>query len=122
MYKIFKKLTDVSNGGQKLPLISRKILEIIHGYNHRKYWRRRSVVIDPNNKTNIIVKLLYLIYIKRIDARHHCSFGTTFHSGAKFATPPFLPHGPNGIIVGGGCYYRFSCYIISSGNHSCWKC
>lgn len=77
-----------------------RIMSLIRGYNHDKYWRRRSVVIDPENKTPLIVKLYYLFYIKRVDARFGCSFGTNLHSGSKFATPPFLPHGPYGIICG----------------------
>lgn len=94
------KLVNTQNGGKDLPLISRLFNGLIKNYNHKKYWKRRSIVINPNDKTNIITKLLYLIYIKRIDAKHHCSFGTTLHSGAQFTTPPLLPHGPNGIIVG----------------------
>ncbi len=37
---------------------------------------------------------------KKTDAYHNCSFGTNLNSGAFFTTPPHLPHGPNGIIVG----------------------
>lgn len=76
------------------------LLSWIHGYNHEKYWRRRSVAIDPTNKTPKLLKLYYLFWIKRVDARHHCSFGTNLHAGAYFATPPNFPHGPNGIICG----------------------
>lgn len=54
----------------------RKILSFIQHYDHDKYWRRRSVVIDSMNKTNILIKLYYLYYIKKTDARHLCSFGT----------------------------------------------
>lgn len=44
-------------------------------YNHEKYWRKREVVINPNNKSALILKLYYLFYIKRIDARLGCSLG-----------------------------------------------
>lgn len=57
-------------------------------------------MIDPNDNTSLPIKLYFLFYIKRVDARHHCSFGTNIHAGAYFATPPHLPHGPNGIICG----------------------
>lgn len=81
---------------------------IVQHYNHDKYWRRRNVVINPIDKTNIFIKLYYLWYIKRCDAFNNCSFGTDLNSGARFAEPPYLPHGPNGIIVGHdvaiGCY------------------
>lgn len=76
------------------------ILSLIQKYNHKKYWKRRSIVVDPNNNTNILIKLYYLYYIKKRDAFHNCSFGTNLNSGTIFKTPPHLPHGPNGIIIG----------------------
>lgn len=78
----------------------RILLYWIQHYNHKKYWKRRSIVTNPNDKTCLLLKLYYLYYIKRTDAYHNCSFGTNLNSGAYFATPPYLPHGPNGIIVG----------------------
>lgn len=93
-------ITHMNRGGMDKTPFQKWILARIHGYDHEKYWRRRSVVIDAGNKTPLLLKLYYLYWIKRIDARHHCSFGTNLHAGAFFATPPFLPHGPNGIIVG----------------------
>lgn len=77
-----------------------KILSLIQGYNHEKYWKRRAIVIDPNNKTPLFIKLYYLWYIKRKDYKFHCSFGTNLNSGSIFETPPHLPHGPYGIICG----------------------
>lgn len=76
------------------------ILAYIQNYNHSKYWRRREIVINPANKTNVLLKLYYLYYLKKIDAFHNCSFGTNLNSGTVFKSPPILPHGPNGIIVG----------------------
>lgn len=76
------------------------ILSYIQKYNHEKYWNRREKVIDPLNKTNILIKLYYLYYLKKCDAYHNCSFGTNLHSGTIFKSPPVLPHGPNGIIIG----------------------
>lgn len=75
------------------------IISIVTGYNHKKYWKRRKYVVD-NNKGNLLVKLFYLQYIKRIDSKRLSSFGTSLNQGAYFSTPPNLPHGPNGIIVG----------------------
>lgn len=76
------------------------ILGIIQGYNHKKYWRRREFVINPNSKASLLRKLYYLYYIKKVDSRKCCSFGTNLNAGAYFQEPPLLPHGPNGIIVG----------------------
>lgn len=80
-----------------------KIINWVRGwvqhYNHDKYWKRRAIVVDPNNKTPKIIKLWYLYYIKRCDAFNCASLGTDLNQGAKFANTPLLPHGLNGIIV-----------------------
>jgi serine O-acetyltransferase len=76
------------------------ILCYIQKYNHEKYWCRRNIVINPKNNTNILIKLYYLNYIKKVDAYHNCSFGTNLNSGTIFDSPPHLPHGPKGIIIG----------------------
>lgn len=86
-------------GVNKTPL-QRRLLAWIYGYNYEKYWKRRSIVINPKDKTPKLLKLYYLLWIKRVDARHHCSFSTNMNAGSEFVTPPFLPHGPNGIICG----------------------
>lgn len=80
--------------------LGRIILSWIQHYNHEKYWKRRAVVTNPQDKTNLLLKLYYLYYIKKTDAYHNCSFGTNINAGAFFATSPHLSHGPNGIIVG----------------------
>lgn len=68
-----------------------------------------------------LIRLYYLFWIKRVDAKHHCSFGTNLNAGAEFATPPFLPHGPNGIICGHDIKVGAKCIIyhqvtIAGGN------
>ena len=91
--------------------LGRKVMSLIRGYNHEKYWKRRSIVVDPNNKTWIILKLYYLYYIKKIDSKFGCSFGTNLNSGSTFETPPFLPHGPYGIICGHDWHVGKNCII-----------
>lgn len=91
--------------------IGHKILSIIQGYNHEKYWRRRGVVTDSQNKAPLLLKLYYLYYIKRIDAKKHCSFGTNLNSGTIFKTPPKLPHGPARIIIGHDLIIGAQCTI-----------
>ena len=50
---------------------------------------------------NILYIMTYLkYYIKRTDAKHLSTFGTSWNQGAVFSAPPILPHGMNGIIVG----------------------
>lgn len=88
------------------------ILSIVQNYNHKKYWARRKKVIDPSNKVPLLIKLYYLYYIKRTDAYHNCSFGTNLNSGALFSSPPQLPHGPKGIIVGHDTVIGENCRIF----------
>lgn len=87
-------------------------LSLIQHYNHDKYWKRRSIVVNPQNNTPLFLKLYYLFYIKRIDAYHHCSFGTNLNAGTVFDTLPILPHGPNGIIVGHNLHIGAGCTIF----------
>lgn len=114
-------LTRFNRGGVNKSPIQQRLLNFIHGYNHEKYWKRRSIVVDPSSHTSIWLKMYYLFWIKRVDARHHCSFGTNLNGGAYFATPPFLPHGPNGIICGHDIRVGSKCIIyhqvtIAGGN------
>lgn len=91
--------------------IGRKIMSWIQNYNHDKYWKRRFILIDPSNHTPTLIKLYYLYYIKKTDAAHNCSMGTNLNAGAKFASPPNLPHGLNGIIIGHDVSIGHNCTI-----------
>ena len=77
----------------------KKIMGIIQHYDSDKYWNRREIVVNPANKTNKLIKLYYLFYIKKCDAYNNASMGTDLNQGAVFETRPQLPHGLNGIIV-----------------------
>lgn len=56
MKHLLKKLTDTSDGGKNLPWISRKLMAFINGYDHQKYWYRRSVVVNPKKWSFSFVK------------------------------------------------------------------
>ena len=75
------------------------IMGRVQHYNPDKYWKRREIVVDPENHTPKIVKLYYLYYIKKCDAFNNASLGTDINQGAVFESRPDLPHGLNGIIV-----------------------
>ena len=90
----------------------KKIYNIIKHYDHEKYWRRRSLLIDPKNRLPLIVKFFYLYYIKKTDSYHNSSFGTNIGSGALFMTSPNLPHGPSGIFVGHDTIVGSNCTIF----------
>lgn len=109
---LFGKLTNLKEGGAHLPKLSKLILSFIKGYNHEKYWRRRAVVVDTSKRKSLLLKSLYLVWIKRIDAKHGCSFGTSINYGASFSTPPMLPHGIDGIIVGHDAKIGKDCVIF----------
>ena len=85
---------------------------IIQKYNHKKYWKYRSIVVDPSRGSKI-GDLFRLYYIKRADTFHNASMGTHRNFGASFAEAPQLPHGLNGIIV------SHNAVIGSSGNN--WR-
>jgi serine acetyltransferase len=69
------------------------------------------VVVDPQNRTPLLLKLYYLYYIKRIDSKKNCSFGTNLNAGSRFKTPPHLPHGPARIIIGHDLCIGSNCTI-----------
>lgn len=83
---------------------------IVQRYNHKKYWRYRSIVVDPS-KGSKIGDLYRLYYIKRADAFNNASMGTHRNFGASFAEPPQLPHGLNGIIVSHNAVIGKGCRI-----------
>lgn len=72
----------------------------IKHFHYDDYWRYRSIVTNKNNKTIRLIKLYYLYKIKRMDAFNNASTGTDLNGGAFFKSPPHLPHGLNGIIIG----------------------
>lgn len=78
------------------------ILSKLYKFNKGKYFRRREIVINPNDNTPLLLKLYYLYYCKRKEIRFQSSFGTNLNEGTVFKSPPHLPHGMNGIIVGKG--------------------
>ena len=95
----------------QLSFIERFFRSAVQHYNHEKYWRYRAIVIDPDRGTRL-GDLFRLFYIKRADAFNNASMGTHRNFGAKFATPPILPHGLNGIIVTHNAEIGENCIIF----------
>lgn len=95
-----------------LKLIKNSISNLIYHYNHEKFWKDRSIIIDNNNKCPQFIKALLLLRVKRSEAFSNAYFGTTIGGGAKFLSPPILPHGLNGIVV--SCYAEIgnNCTIL----------
>ena len=73
---------------------------ILH-YNHEKYWKRRNAITNPNSKTPKLVRLAYLLYLRKIDAFNGAEIATGLNGGAFFESIPVLPHGLKGIFIHG---------------------
>ena len=82
----------------------------IQRYNHDKYWRYRSILVDPKRGASVW-NLWRLLYIKRADAFNNASLGTHRGFGASFAAPPHLPHGLYGIVLSHNAVVGRNCTI-----------
>ena len=89
----------------------KRIISVVIKYNHDKYWRMRSEVVNPHSKKPKLIRLLYLIRIKRCDMYHNSSMGTGFGEGAVFDAVPHLCHGLNGIIIAYNAHFGKDVYI-----------
>ena len=98
-------------GDVQLSPAQRFVRSAVQRYDHEKYWRFRAVVVDPNRGSRL-GDLFRLYYIKRADAFNNASMGTHRNFGAKFAAPPRLPHGLNGIIVSHNAVIGRNCTIF----------
>jgi len=88
------------------------MMSITQHYNHKKYWKMRKIVVDSSNKTPIFIKVFYLYKIKKSDAYNNASMGTHLNYGARFLSPPSLPHHLNGIIVSHNAVIGNNCTIF----------
>lgn len=88
----------------------KNILAHIQHYNAEKYWKRRNYVIKK--KGNKLLKLFYLLYVKKCDAYNKASMGTDWNHGAIFETIPKFPHGLNGIIISPDAHIGKNCIIF----------
>lgn len=90
------------------------IYSFIFGYDEKKYWELRQRIVDPDDKAGKFRKYIWLIRLKRAEARNAASFGTAINKGAVFATPPILPHGLTGIFVSHGARIGKRCVILQN--------
>lgn len=84
----------------------------VQHYNHEKYWKMRGEVVNPHSRKSRFVRWIYLYRIKRMDAYANASFGTDMGAGARFASPPILPHHLNGIIISHHACFGERCIIF----------
>lgn len=83
----------------KFSFLNELVVSIIKLYNHRLYWYMRKKVVEESSNSLCIIKLFYLLIIKFVDEYHGAFIGTGVGYGAKFTSPPNLPHGLNGIVI-----------------------
>ena len=91
-----------------------KLYALIFGYNEKKYWKRRNIVVNKDNKKSFLIKIFYLIYCKRAEAKNASSMGTAINAGAVFAEAPNLPHGITGIFVSHSAVIGKNCTILQN--------
>lgn len=90
------------------------IYSFIFGYDEKKYWRLRQRIVDPCDRAGKFRKYLWLISLKRMEAKNSASLGTAIDKGAKFGTPPILPHGLTGIFISHGAVIGKNCLILQN--------
>lgn len=95
----------------QLSTLERMLRDVVQRYNHNRYWRYRTIVVDSSRGSKL-GDLFRLYYIKRADAFNNASMGTHRNMGATFETPPNLPHGLNGIIVSHNAVIGKNCTIF----------
>jgi hypothetical protein len=68
--------------------ITYSLYAFLFGYNEKKYWKLRQRVVDPECRKHKLIKMVWLIYLKRSEARNASSMGTALNTGAIFDSPP----------------------------------
>lgn len=95
-------------------IITYKLYASLFGYNENKYWKRRQITVDKTIKKPTLLKMWYLVYCKRSEARNAASLGTALNDGAVFESMPHLPHGITGIFVSHGARIGKDCTILQN--------
>lgn len=95
-------------------ILTYKIYAHLFSYDEKKYWKRRQAVVDKSNPKNIFMKMWYLMYCKRTEARNASSMGTALNDGAIFEGIPSLPHGITGIFISHSARIGKNCTILQN--------
>ena len=91
-----------------------KLYAFLFGYDEKKYWKRRQIVVDKDNKKPLLLKVWYLIYCKRAEAKNASSMGTALNTGAVFKSVPHLPHGITGLFISHSATIGENCTILQN--------
>ncbi len=91
-----------------------KLYSFLFKYDAKKYWKRRQITVNKENKKPTLLKIWYLIYCKRAEARNASSMGTALNAGAVFEGIPNLPHGITGIFISHSARIGKNCTILQN--------
>lgn len=69
-----------------------------YGFNKNKYWRCREIAMSKD-KYSYLRKAMALHYVNKINLRFNSRIYTEIGGGARFETPPILPHQLSGIFI-----------------------
>ncbi len=94
--------------------VAYQLYSLLFGYNEKRFWKLRQRVVDPSDKTCKLLKMLWLIYLKRSEARNAASLGTGLNAGAVFEGVPEFPHGITGIFISHGSRIGKNCCILQN--------
>jgi serine O-acetyltransferase len=83
-------------------------------YNHKKFWFIREIVVNDTPHRCKLIRLIYLIKIKRMESHNCASFGTAFNAGAQFRSMPILPHGITGSFISHTAKIGSNCVIMQN--------
>lgn len=86
---------------------------IMH-YNYEKYWKMRDCVVEDSPHTCKLIRMIYLLRIKKMEAENSASFGTAMGKGAYFASWPVLPHGLTGSFISHTAKFGNNCTIMQN--------
>ena len=112
---INKKVIHMDTKEINLNAFERFMRSHVQHYDEEKYWSRRQKIVATEQGQHCFRKIIQayrLFYIKRCDAFNQASMGTHIGYGAKFETPPKLPHGLYGIIVSHNAVIGSNCTIF----------
>ena len=70
-----------------------------------------SIIIPQKNK---LVRIIYLLRIKKMEARNAASFGTSMGKAAHFESWPTLPHGLTGSFISHTAVIGKDCVIMQN--------
>lgn len=83
-------------------------------YNYEKFWKMRDAVVENSPRTNKLVRLIYLVRLKKMEAYNAASYGTAFGAGAHFETHPITPHGITGSFISHTAVIGKNCVIMQN--------